>query len=809
MRDRVDPLGAVVSHLRAELRRRWPAWLGAVALIGLVGGLVLGSLAGARRTDTAFDRMLEATNAGDVMANPDLGTRSALDVDDVEALPMVERAGLAMGVAVVPLDRSGQPVEDAAMSLAAGDPGTFVELARPNVIEGRLFDTTTADEIMVTPGLAEDFGYEVGDRVAFGAFPFGDLMAWFEGGEQGMPPMERVELLVAGIAVAPDDVVVDDAFAFETVYFTHAFWQTQEGAFFFGIFADLVDRPGAAEDFQRAVRALVPGEPVEFRTMAALRETVGRGTRPHVVALLAFAAVVGAAGLVVTSQALNRQLAVLAADSARLTSIGMTRRGIAVGAALRIVPASAAGAAVAVMVGAAISPLFPLGVARRAEVSPGFAVDVAVLLPGAVGLAVILCLGSLPSVRRLAQPAASATRASAVPMGWFDTRSLPPVASVGLRMALTPARQASPVSVRSTVMGLGVATAAVVATATFGTNLAVFVDTPRSYGWGWDALAVLDVDESAGATAAGIERFADQEELTGVTAGFSDQVYLDGRRTPALGTRVIRGEAGPPVIAGRPPAGPGEIALGGRTMDALGVGIGDRVRLGAGSQGPELEVVGQAVFIGIGTYQGADRTELGKGALLAAEVLRQHGEGFLAPVVFLEADDPAALQRGIDAALAGSDLGSVEVFTSPLRSADVLNLERVRSTPVVIASVLVVLAAAAFVHSLRSAARARRRDLALLKTLGFQRRQLASTIGVQASTLALAGFAAGLPVGLVGGRWAWGVLASRLGVLPSGRVPVPLLALLVPAVLAVAALAAAGPALDAARTRPASVLRAE
>jgi hypothetical protein len=66
--------------------------------------------------------------------------------------------------------------------------------------------------------------------------------------------------------------------------------------------------------------------------MIAVRETVGRGTRPHVVALPAFAAVVRAAGLVVTSQALNRQLAVLTADSASLTSIGMTRRGIAASA---------------------------------------------------------------------------------------------------------------------------------------------------------------------------------------------------------------------------------------------------------------------------------------------------------------------------------------------------------------------------------------------------------------------------------------------------------------------------------------------
>ena len=48
----------------------------------------------------------------------------------------------------------------------------------------------------------------------------------------------------------------------------------------------------------------------------------------------------------------------------------------------------------------ALSPLAPLGEARTAEGSPGFAFDALVLLPGALAVVVVvLALGAWPAVR--------------------------------------------------------------------------------------------------------------------------------------------------------------------------------------------------------------------------------------------------------------------------------------------------------------------------------------------------------------------------------------------------------------------------
>jgi predicted lysophospholipase L1 biosynthesis ABC-type transport system permease subunit len=108
-----------------------------------------------------------------------------------------------------------------------------------------------------------------------------------------------------------------------------------------------------------------------------------------------------------------------------------------------------------------------------------------------------------------------------------------------------------------------------------------------------------------------------------------------------------------------------------------------------------------------------------------------------------------------------------------------------------------------------SSARPLRRDLAILKTLGFGRGEVTQTVAWQATTFALAALLVGVPLGIVGGRWAWRLVADQLGVV-SGPVvpPVPVLAVAAGALLA-ANVVAAGPGWVAARIRPATVLRSE
>ena len=57
--------------LQADLRQRWRALLSLAVLLGLIGGVVLTAAAGARRTDTAYPRLLTWANASQVSIAPE------------------------------------------------------------------------------------------------------------------------------------------------------------------------------------------------------------------------------------------------------------------------------------------------------------------------------------------------------------------------------------------------------------------------------------------------------------------------------------------------------------------------------------------------------------------------------------------------------------------------------------------------------------------------------------------------------------------------------------------------------------------
>ena len=105
--------------------------------------------------------------------------------------------------------------------------------------------------------------------------------------------------------------------------------------------------------------------------------------------------------------------------------------------------------------------------------------------------------------------------------------------------------------------------------------------------------------------------------------------------------------------------------------------------------------------------------------------------------------------------------------------------------------------------------RHRRRQLAVLKTLGLRRHQLRAIIAWQASTILVIAGLAGVPLGVAAGRWAWTSFATTVGFVPVTVVPVPALLLGLLTLLIAGNLLAAVPAAVAARTPPAAALRAE
>jgi putative ABC transport system permease protein len=149
------------------------------------------------------------------------------------------------------------------------------------------------------------------------------------------------------------------------------------------------------------------------------------------------------------------------------------------------------------------------------------------------------------------------------------------------------------------------------------------------------------------------------------------------------------------------------------------------------------------------------------------------------------------------------------IVQGPAVPTDLVNFGRVQNLPILLGVGLGGLALATIAHLLVTSVRRRRRDFAILRTLGFTRWQVRRTVAWQAATLAGIALVIGLPLGIVGGRAGWQIFSHQLGIQPVFDIPLGQFAAMIPLALGLAVAIAALPGESAARVRPAQVLRSE
>ncbi len=301
--------------------------------------------------------------------------------------------------------------------------------------------------------------------------------------------------------------------------------------------------------------------------------------------------------------------------------------------------------------------------------------------------------------------------------------------------------------------------------------------------------------------------------------GFVNEISIDGDPMMTMLGFEQTADVDLPVLEGALPTADDEVALGASTAAERGLEVGDTVEI-AGLVAPtEATITGIVVFPSLGPLF-AERVGTGTGLLVpeAMHTSGQPGHGadlhdaatFVGVDLHPDADTPATRER-IGDELAGLDLLGFPAisYSAPVRPPEIIDAGSTRTVPVVVAAVLAAMAAVGLIFASWASTRARRRELAVLRSLGFVDAQVRGSVLVQSLATTLAALVVGIPLGVVAGRLSWRAFAGQLGVLSDAASTwLPVLVAVAGGIL-IALVAALPPAQLAPRTMPAAALRAE
>ncbi|HTD49620.1 MAG TPA: FtsX-like permease family protein, partial [Acidimicrobiia bacterium] len=775
----------------ADLRGRWRSWV----VLGLLGGATMGlaaaGLAGARRTADAVPRMERVTHFADaaVLANSpsfDAGQRSAM-----ASLPEVRASYpfmIAIGLSVI------RPSRLQSSSLLPTTPQSVGQLVGV-LVAGRMPDPTRPDEVVVDENARRLFGLGLGSTVVVAqSIPAGEVAQLPSGIVPRHVNLEiRVPLHVVGISksVSSDPGWVPSS-GFYRLY----------GPRLAGFVNAFVSLHGGERDLSRLETDVsrIAGQPVNVEStqdLFGLRKAKDvTGIERDGLVLFALAVILG--GGVLVGQALVRAVTAGAADLPTWRAIGANRATVVPALVLPTTVTATVGALMTVIIAIVLSSRFPIGLARTYDLDPGTHADWLVLALAATVLAVAaLVAATLAAWWRTAHTERADVRAST--SGRFAAGAgMPPALEIGFRLAAEPGRGRTAVPVRSALVGAIVGVLGVVACFTFRAGLDNAVASPQRSGVVWDYIVASGDGTVAPADMTAIAH--DANVAATLDAEWARALPVNGVPTPTFGTRSLKGNLELVVLAGRAPRTQNEIAFAPTSMHALHLHVGDQATIGQARR--HVRVVGEALL------PATSHTDYDQSGWMTQDGLH----AALPPPDQLGHDDiqDQVLVRWqpnihVGAAQAKlSDLGGGHNYnTAPAtRPTAVVDLGRLRTLPLTLGIFFSLLAAATVAHALVTTVRRRQHDLAVLRSLGFTRRQSRVAIGWQATLITIVGLIIGIPLGIAFGRIAWRTLADHFPLVYAPPFALVTVILVIPVALAIANLLAAGPAHVATRISP-------
>lgn len=745
-----------------ELRTRWRG----LVLVGLVAVLwvtvTMSAVAGARRTASVVERFQRTTMASDATYSIAGDRDGGALFEAIMQRPEVATADVLWSASTGRLFDEGLWV-----TMLAGTEGRWGrEFDLPVLVRGRLADPHSISEVVVTRGVSEVLDVDVGDRLQLPTWDHATLDAWFEV-RGAFPPFDGplLELDIVGVVEFASSLSAtkeESLFVLVTPAFLDK-WQSALGENGTTVIVAFDD---PATDPSLLVSSLTSsvGFPVDVVSAdQAYASHLHDSAKASTVGLIVLAAAVALVGGFVVALGIGREVRRAVANCEPLRALGATpqQRILVMATPIAVVGMSAAMCSVALSVWA--SRLFPVGPVRAAEPLPGTWADVPVLAGSALFVAFMLIVAAVCTLRR---DRSWSRRAASIARPTAFVRSLGPAALVG-HINAVGTRQA-----RLTILAATVTIAGLCSTAWFTQSLHDLRDAESRWGYTWTSSPELNF-----AAELADERYSDLAEHPDVASvGFVESAVTGIAHTTVVisAFRPFRGEMTKPwLIAGRLPVGSREVALGERTARSLGVSIGDVVPVYSEFAAPvEWEVVGLVVP----PYASAS-TETGSGAYTTIYNFDQLRFPFENTVRVLAVE----YRDGVSWDAVESDVTNRLDFRFENRS----HAHTPRSITDIVGASVVVLWLFVFFGLLgllaillTSARHGTRhgRELAILRTLGFTRRNVHRSLLAEAVTVTSIAAVFGVALGLIAGARVWGLTIGRLGVIDTQPSPLVVVA---------------------------------
>lgn len=727
----------VLLWARSELRHRGGTLALLAALIAIGGGASVAAAFGARRTETAFGRMLAATHQANLAVNG-AGEEGFTDLDPA----LLDR--------VMKIDGVKGAAEFAFVAIAPDGFSNFFALAlidkrgeatRPLLLAGKPIDdfkTLRADEVFLNESMRKQLGKSAGDEVVLRSLTDDQFAASLNGDTAIVPAGPTINARIAGVSRSPEDVsdAPDPFLLLPPAYYDK--YHDVVG----GCLCDVLINadPASVDQVTAELEKIYPNAAIELPEdlTGRVADTVALQRRAWILITLT-AALAGVVALFQASARLGRIL--LSGENTR-RALGMTRGESRLGRLMVITPAIAVGSAAALGVAYAMSPLAPVGLTRLAEPSPGLRWEPAVAGPG-----VLLILVVSFAVAGIATINARGNREPRVATG----KIAGPELALGNRLAFGPGRGA--------IIGVMLSTAGLVGAMTLEHSLNHVLATPALYGADFDASNFLDSANDKRALGTQIAPDPDVDSIALVWAYLGSTLHVAGPTSEAdvdaNAYESVKGTLEIKQTKGHQPVRNDEVAVGRALMDEIGAKIGDRITAHGTSGTVALTIVGD---------------NLDPGTDVA-------GHGFAMTVEGLSALGNASVQGTVIRFEPGADRTELLNRYAPLGFAPVTppsevgHIGQLGGLPGRVGQLLTLLGIAASLNAMVLTLRSGRREIAIYRAMGFTSAQVVRSHLWQSIVTAFTGIIIGAGVGFIVSRAIDRQLVGNVGAIAETILP--------------------------------------